>query len=115
MAGKQQGSPNVDLDLDVELAELDLAPVAVRLGGHVYTVRRDLTVVEIRAYWELAATKDDAGCLGQLVGGRELGEQLNDALEAMPRKRMELALKKIMSAAGLIDESGEKRGEVQAS
>lgn len=117
MAAKaQQSAPEpVDLDLDAELGEIDLSPVPVRLAGEVWRVRRDLSVAEVRQFWEHAATKDDAACLGILLGDKTRGAKLNTVLEELPHQRQKLALRRLMATAGLLDATGEQAGEAQAS
>lgn len=114
-AKKPTGPPAATLDLDAALAELDLSPITISFAGQVYAVRRDLTAPERVDYWARAAAKDDAGCLGIIVGDEALGVSLNAALEKLPHQAMMLALKKIMTAAELIEDSGEAQGESSAS
>lgn len=107
-----KATKDVELDLDVLIDAIDLSPKPVKLGGHVYRVRRDLTGPEIVQYWELVRAKDDTTALSLLVG--EDAVALNTTLEQLPQARMTLAVQKLMEAAGLVSAAGDS-GESAAS
>lgn len=102
------------LDLDIELDELDLSPKAVKIGGKIYLVRRDLTGPEIQQYWNLVRAQNDAEALALLVGPED-GATLNAVLDALPQAKMQLIVKRIMQSAGLLLDDGGQSGESGAS
>lgn len=103
-----------DEDWDALIGEIDLSPVVVKLAGRVYSVRRDLTQEEVPQYWKKAAERDDVGCLQMLVGDDD-GATLNGVLDKLPQLQSQAILKRIMIRAGLIQDTGERAGEAQAS
>lgn len=112
---RKPAAPRADVDFDADLGELDLSPVSARIGGKVWKIRRDLSVDDVRRFWELAATKDDAACLGLLLGSPTQGAALNALLDKQPHVKQKQYLRKVMVTAGIIDESGAPQGEAKAS
>jgi hypothetical protein len=119
----KQGSPNslnnanvvggvVELDLDAVLAEIDVSPRPVKLGGVTYMVRRDLTAQDVVLYWELVKQSKDAEALALLVGDNATA--LNAFLEQLPKPHAVRAGQVIMQQAGLLTAEGEQ-GEAKAS
>jgi hypothetical protein len=108
----QGARTNEVLDLDQLLAERELTPVPVKLGGKNYMVRRDLTSAEVAEFYKLCNEGKDVDALAVLVANAPV--MLNKALEKLPRQHMILVLQKMMEAAGLIPKGGNE-GESKAS
>jgi hypothetical protein len=109
-----QGTP---IDLDGELAEIDLSPVTVKLGGRKYKIRRDLTGKEVLEFWQLLVKLDDAAAFSILVGPED-GPQLNEHLDSLPQKRRTKATRRLTILAELRTEADfaeGKPGESSAS
>jgi hypothetical protein len=96
---QNNGSP---LDLDALLATRMLEPKPVKLDGHVYSVRTDLTGAEVTKYFALANDKKDVEGLAILVGARD-AKKLNGVLEKLPRAHMVLVVNELMVAAGIVN------------
>lgn len=88
------------LDLDALLAKRLLKPKPVRLGGHTYQVRTDLTGKQVTEYFALVNGGEALKALTLLVGVAA-AKKLHVALEKLPRGHMVLALQEIMVAAGV--------------
>jgi hypothetical protein len=108
---KPAAPARVDVDFDADLGELDLSPVAARIGGKVWKIRRDMSVDEVRTFWQTAAAKDDAGCLGMILGSPAQGQALDKLLTSMPHVKQKRYLRSVMTAAGIIDQDGNPQGE----
>lgn len=104
-------------DLDALLAKRILKPKSVRLAGHVYSVRTDLTGEEVVRYFALADQKKDEEALALIVGARD-AKKLNGVLTGLPRDHMNAVVQEIMVLAGVVNgtpQTGEPEGESQAS
>jgi hypothetical protein len=109
-----QGAPNNIRDLDALLASKSLEPQAVKLGGHTYMVRTDLTSKQIAEYFSLANSGKDVEGLAMLVG-KVPAKKLNAYLDTLPQKHMVTAVNEIMAIAGVVNGVPESEGESQAS
>jgi hypothetical protein len=87
-------------DLDALLAKRILKPKPVRLAGHVYSVRTDLTGAEVVKYYALADEKKDEEALALIVGAED-AKKLNSVLNDLPRDHMNAAVQEIMVLAGV--------------
>lgn len=101
-----------ELSLDDIIAEVDIAPRAVRFMGHVYSVRRDLKGGQIADFWTLLKGKKDVEALSLMVGSD--AATLNAQLDGIPQLQMNVAVHYFMEAAGIVAEQG-KPGESKAS
>lgn len=104
-----QGTPTArangaTLDLDAILAARELKPQTVKLGGKNYTIRRDLTGPQVRQYWDLVKDGKDVDALALICNAPVA---LNRALEKLPREHMEIAVREIMQAAGIVTARGD--------
>lgn len=105
-------------DLDALLAKRILKPKAVRLAGHIYQVRTDLTGAEVVKYFALADEKKDEEALALVVGAKDAA-RLNGILADLPRDHMNAVVQEIMVLAGLVNGTpqtgAESEGESPAS
>lgn len=97
-----QGAPNNIRDLDALLASKSLEPQPVKLGGHTYNVRTNLTGAEITEYFALANSGKDVEGLSILVG-KTAARKLNAYLEKLPQAHMVLAVNELMAIAGVVN------------
>lgn len=99
-----QGAQNngSSVDLDALLATKMLEPKQVKLDGYVYSVRTDLTGVEVLKYFALANDKKDVEGLALLVGARD-AKKLNAVLTKLPHAHMTLVVQEFMVAAGIVN------------
>jgi hypothetical protein len=88
------------LDLDALLAERSLEPRPVKLGGHTFKVRTDLSGAEVIRYFALARASQDKEALALLVATEDV-DALRTALMGVPDKLFVFAMQQIMLAAGL--------------
>lgn len=100
-----------ELNLDDLLGKVDVSPKPVRLGGHVYHVRRDLTSAEATTCLQLINSGKELEATAMLVGDDAV--TLDQALRELPHARREIASQHILSVAGLIP--GGSMGESPAS
>lgn len=100
------------VDLDAELDDLELKPVPMKLGGHVYEIRTDLTNREMAEYWRLSGLNKDVDALTVIVVSEAAA--LSAYLDALPQKKVNIVVRRLLAAAGLIAETGEQ-GESSAS
>lgn len=109
-----QGAPNIR-DLDALLAAKSLAPQPVKLGGHTYNVRTDLTGAEVVEYFKLANSGKDVEGLALLVG-KVAAKKLNAFLNSLPQKHMVMIVNELMVTAGVVNGVPEApEGESKAS
>jgi hypothetical protein len=111
-----QGAPHGNaLDLDALLASKSLQPQPVKLGGHTYNVRTDLTGAEITKYFALANSGKDVEGLTMLVG--KDAKKLDTFLNSLPQKHMVMAVNELMAIAGVVNgvSHAQPEGESQAS
>lgn len=101
-----------ELNLDDLLGAIDVSPRPVRLGGHVYMVRRDLTAAEASTCLRLINEGKELEATAMLVGDDAV--TLDAALKDLPRPRLIAASQHILQVAGLVTASGDM-GESQAS
>lgn len=86
------------IDLDAQLAVRMLDPVPVRLGGHVYEVRTDLTPREAtQALAAFRATKDTEGWA--LLLGEADAKRLDEYLDDVPKQKVDLITHALMRAS----------------
>jgi hypothetical protein len=105
MQGTHNNSTNgTPLDLDAQLAEIELKPRKVRLGGKDYTIRRDLSGLQVKQYWALVEEGKDVDALAMICTAPVM---LNRALENLPHEHMKAAIREIMKAAGVVNTRGE--------
>lgn len=98
-----QGAQNgTVLDFDKLLAGRLLEPKSVKLAGHVYTVRTDLTGAEVTRYFALANEKKDEEALALIVGTKD-AKKLNGVLNGLPRDHMNLVVQELMVTAGIVN------------
>lgn len=109
-----QGALNNIRDLDALLAARSLEPQAVKLGGHTYMVRTDLTGKQITEYFALANSGKDVEGLAMLVG-KQHARKLNTFLEGLPQKHMVTIVNEIMAIAGVVNGVPQSEGESKAS
>lgn len=109
-----QGALNNIRDLDALLASKSLEPQPVKLGGHTYMVRTDLTGKQILQYFALANSGKDVEGLALLVGNAP-AKKLNAYLETLPQKHMVTVVNEIMAIAGVVNSAPESEGESKAS
>lgn len=114
-----QGSPpkndttaSDEWDLDALLAKNRLDPVQVKLGGHTYSVRRDLRPREIDTFWSILNKNDptqDVTGFAILLGDCD-NDGVYDEAEArrfigvadtLPLEHRNLVVRKFVVAAGL--------------
>lgn len=112
-AGRNGVAPRMlagTLDLDAMLAERRLDPVPIVLGGHTYTVRRDLRADEINAFNTLLAAGDKdveafAVVLGEetepLVYDQAESEAFNTYVDALPNEHRIFVTQEVVLAAKL--------------
>src|SRR5687767_9844968 len=98
--GAQNQNGNI-LDLDALLATRLLKPKPVKLQGHTYQVRTDLTGDQVVEYFKLADAKEDVKALTILVGSAS-AKKLNSVLQKLPREHMNLVVREFMVAAGIV-------------
>lgn len=89
-------------NLDALLAKRLLKPKPVRLAGHVYSVRTDLTGAEVVKYFALADEKKDEEALALVVGAKD-AKKLNGVLAGLPRDHMNAVVQEIMVLAGIVN------------
>jgi hypothetical protein len=104
--------PTDELNLDAVLATVDIAPRPVKLRGHTYMVRRDLTGPETTAFAKFVQDSNDKAALTLLVG-EEDAAKLDSELAKMPRAQMIRAVQAIGMEAGVLTAGGQL-GESQA-
>lgn len=94
--------PDQDVvDLDALLGQRELRPAKVRLRGHTYMVRTDLTPAEVVQYQQWASTGTDDGtakALRLLVG--EDADRLAAVLDAMPKRHLVAVMRGFVNASG---------------
>lgn len=86
------------IDLDAQLAARMLEPAPVRLGGHVYQVRTDLTgkeAVQVVALFRQA--KDVEGWT--VVLGEGDAKRLDAHLEGLPKQKTDLVVRALLRAS----------------
>lgn len=116
---KKQAGPASDvLDLDAMLAGRLLDPKPVKLGGHVYNVRTDLTPAELLLYQQYAAQGNDIDAWRILVG--EDAVELERQLNATPAQHVTAVVGKLLKITGCfgdlaVDSEEEAVGESSAS
>jgi hypothetical protein len=91
-----QGALNNIRDLDALLAAKSLQPQSVKLGGHTYSVRTNLTGAEVVEYFSLAKSGKDVEGLAILVG-KVAAKKLNSFLESLPQKHMVMVVNELAS------------------
>jgi hypothetical protein len=104
------------LDLDALISKRVLAPKPVRLAGKTYMVRTNLTGTEVTDYYKLAGDKRDTEALALLVG--DDAAELNALLETLPREHMNIVVRELMVASGIVigvSATEEEAGESKAS
>lgn len=101
-----------ELNLDELLGSIDVSPQPVRLGGHVYMVRRDLNAAEASTCLRLINEGKELEATAMLVGDDAV--TLDAALKELPRPRLLAASQHILHVAGLVNAAGDM-GESQAS
>lgn len=101
MPPKQAAVP-AEFDFDALLAEHRLDPVPVKLGGHVYQVRRDFRSQELRDF-EAAVARGDDGELDAMaiVLGADDATRYVDHTNSLPHEHGVLVTQKILVAAKL--------------
>jgi hypothetical protein len=138
----KQGTQNHRLasieDLDALLAKHSLAPTVVKLGGVDYTIRTDLTAIEVNRFLKLMGKQLNAQALTLLVGtkaerdalaravarseagetvaipaGRQ-GKKLDDCLDTLPRMHTALASSRIFRASKALAQYAKSEDEVYA-
>lgn len=108
-----QGTQNVNgniLDLDSLLATRLLKPKPVKLKGHTYQVRTDLTGPQVAQYFKLVNNSEDVKALTMLVGAAA-AKKLNAVLQDLPCEHMNLAVQEIMLAAGIVNGTSQAESE----
>lgn len=108
-----QGAENTNghvLDLDALLAGRLLKPKPVKLLGHTYQVRTDLTGAQVTEYFKLVNDGEEVEALTLLVG-RTGAKKLDAALKKLPREHMNLVVREIMIAAGIVVGTSEAESE----
>lgn len=95
------------IDLDEQLARIDVSPQPVKIGGHVYMVRRDFTAAQANQLVEMlpAADKDPEVevQLWELFVGAEDARRLKEFTDPLPMSHTNLIGQQIAAAAGLRD------------
>jgi hypothetical protein len=98
------------VDLDALFAEQSLDPVPVKLRDKTYLVRRDLTGNEVAECFRLINGGNDTEALAMLTGADD-SVVLNAVLENLPQQHMKLAVRKILVAAGMVDDTEDAAGK----
>lgn len=103
-----QGNKNTEaagrvLDLDAQLAARMLEPVPVRLGGHVYRVRTDLTGEETAAALAAFRRADDVAGWTLVLGAAD-AKRFDKYLAKLPKQKVDLAVRAMMRASVVLAE-----------
>lgn len=127
MSGAQpntnQSEQDTVIDLDALLKQRQLTPAKVKLGGHTYTVRTDLTAAEVVEYERLTmgnpSPENYLNGLRLLVG--DDAERLDQVLDALPKRHLRAVVRGFLNASGCFvghvaeDDWEESAGEGSAS
>lgn len=115
------------VDLDALLAERRLDPVPVKLGGHVYHVRRDLRTAEMLAFWAQLNRGGDGDVQAfailfgpgdpEVLGTYDTGEaqRFVEVTGKLPREHEVLVTRQFVIAAGLKTEADFEQGSAGES
>jgi hypothetical protein len=90
------------VDLDALLAQRQLRPAKVKLAGHTYSVRTDLTSAEVVQYQQCV---DENATVEKFVNGLRLlvgqdAERLDTVLDALPTRHLRGVLRGFLNASG---------------
>lgn len=129
-SGIRYAAPEQFLDLDGQIAEVDLAPLQVKIGGEMYRVRRDMTGPQIQAVLRLVSESGTDTGIGEddvlaallpgtdrindaLQGDKAAAQRLNSYLDSIPLARSQQFIQRIGAIAG-IPGMGVEMGELSA-
>lgn len=111
-------TPNEDFeDLDALIVSKSLKPRSVRLGGRMWTLKRDFTAAEVVEFWRLADAQKNADAFSMLVGQKD-GPELWRVASGLPTEMAAPLLRRMYKIAGLIKRDAadeESAGESSAS
>lgn len=99
-----QGSrTNQVVDLDEDLIGKRLSrPLAVKLAGKQWSVRRDLTAEEIYAFWGHVSANNGAGAFAILMGiPEDEAKALDASLQSLPATMYVKKIHQLVTLAGL--------------
>lgn len=93
------------IDLDEQLAGIDTKPQPVKLGGHVYRVRRDFTAKQGAAVMAMAMAADSSldaelAFWAELVGSED-APRIREFTDGLEQLKVARVVAQLMVAAGL--------------
>lgn len=116
-----QGAPTDVLDLDALLTSRSLKPRRVRLGGKLWSLKRDFTAQAVVEFWSLIDQGKSREALTMLVGEKD-GEAFSKMILSLPVEVGGPIARQIYKECGVLKRSpesesdeGDEAGESPAS
>lgn len=112
----QNGAARTDvIDLDAQLDLIDTSPQPVRLGGHVYRVRRDFTPRGVAKVLQLASKADgspeaERTFWAELVGEND-AQRIQEYTAELEQVKITRVVAQLAAAAGIQGLAGGGQGE----
>lgn len=119
---EEQPQPSGEVDLDDLFDSRRLSPQVVKLGGHRFHVRRDMTAEETRQYLthaaaaqgaadKSAATEASTQAFAIMLASLEEAQLWEATVTGLPRAHMNEAVAKVMAIAGMAEFTQDAAGE----